>query len=176
MTTMFQKELDEFLSCEAHQAPYDISNDLRQKIHSELNPPVPVVFSKLATSMLFAGGLTMLVCPQFGVGGNFGTWMMDIAMQYGMEACHFACGAFFSSVGILAALMILNSEEIKLLRKTRILQLGAVTALSLSLFICLGFTGFTTLEGFWLAGAFLGSLSFFELGTLARRQLLTVLS
>ena len=168
MSEIWKEKFSEFLNAKDVASPPGISLDIREKINRELNPSVPQVFLKLAISMAIAGGLTMLVCPQFGIGGNYGAWIMKSVMQYGMSLCHFACGAFFSGTGILAALFLLRPEEIRVLRKTKILQLGAVSALSLALFVCIGSAGFTSLEILWFIGAFLGSLLSLEAGVLIR--------
>lgn len=150
---------------EAGSPPAGVSETILGLVTRELNPSSWRVFSKLSGIHLFTGFLTLSVCPQFGfrlLGDGMG--LMHYFMDFGDYGCKIACGAFFSGVSLLVASVALRPEEVRVLRRNRALQLGALTLLSLCFFIMFRADMVLGLTAAWFFGSVLGGLLTLELG------------
>jgi hypothetical protein len=151
-------EFSEFLNSEETAPPANLTTQIHQVVNDSLNPSPFIVFGKLAIIALIASSFTLLICPQFGLGTN-GPGLMPYLMKISPAACEFGCGVFFVGVGVLVSTFLLRIEEIRVLRQTKFLQISALTASMLGLFICFGSASFFTLEWIWLLGGFSGGLA-----------------
>ena len=169
---IFEQEFREFSEAERIQPPENITRQIFQVVHDDLNPPAWQVFSKLTLIHAIVGTLTLLVCPQFGFEPLADIGLMEIFMTYGHFACKLACGAVYLGSSALAASLLLSVEETQVLRRTEALQLPLLGLLSIAAFICFGATAvFSALTVAWLLGSVLGGLATLELGWLVRRGL-----
>lgn len=129
------REYQQFLSAEREAPPTELSHKIWTDVRSALQPSPAKVFWKLAGIHAIIGTLTLLVCPQWGVGlipENPG--LMMIFMRFGSTVCTLACGAFFLGASALAAGAVLRPEEIQVVRKTRAALIAALAVLSLLIF------------------------------------------
>ena len=138
-------ELAEFLqfpeSKSDEEAVPPLSETLRRQVRADLHPSVLRIGLKLLGVYGSAGALTMTVCPQFGVGPlGGGHGLMGVFMEFGYLACAAGCGSFFMGSIVLAALMILNRDELRVVRQqgAGVGYLSALSALSLALFMVIG--------------------------------------
>lgn len=169
---ILEKELGEFLKAEAKQVPPGLSQKILGEIQQELNPSPLMVFTRLVEVVLIVGLVTLLICPQFGVGFLRHSGLYHVFMSLGPYGCKLACGAFFLGASLLAATLVLRPEELKVLKRRRLLMLSAVSALSLAAFVAGGAEVFVQAFAFWFLGSLAGAWLSMELGLLARRVLL----
>ena len=128
-------------------------------ITQDLNPSPYYVFSKLLVIHSFVAVVTLSICPQFGfrVWGD-GMGLMRVFMNLGTYGCLIACGAFFTSMSLVAASFILKGEDLRTIRNNRWLTLGSMVSMSLGFFVMLDAEILFGLTTAWLVGAFAGSL------------------
>lgn len=131
-------EYKDFLEGEPSSPPRSLEQTLFEKVHQELNPSKLMVFWRLLVIHLFAGSLTLFVCPQFGV-GPIGGWfdLMAALMPYGVIVCATACGSLYFGVTALTSQWVLSPEILSALNKSRFQQFGSLAALSLAVLMVL---------------------------------------
>lgn len=152
--------------------PAALGQVIKARVHHELNPSALKVFSKLALIHFAVGALTLAVCPQFGVrllGDGLG--LMGTFMHLGSLGCPVACGIFFFSATLLVASLILNPEEVKSLRKNQILEVSALSLLSLGVFTMLHAEIVLGFALAWFLGALVGAFLSLEAGSRLRFRL-----
>jgi hypothetical protein len=164
------QEFQEFSSADEITPPLKVSRLILSHVETALNPPWWKVLSRLALIQAIVGAVTLLFCPQFGVSLVGGAGLMGIFMRWGEEACMMGCGAVFLGVSALVSSLVLLPEEIKVIRRTGLLQFSVLGLLSISIFVYTGATAIGTLALFWLVGSILGGLTTLELGWLFRAQ------
>lgn len=165
------EEFDEFLNSKENIAPpNNLSNRIFGMIHNDLNPSSWKVFGKTSLIHSVVGGATLLFCPQFGLSYTSSMGLMPYLMNYGEGACMLGCGAVFTSISLLLTAFLLRPEEVRVLEKNKVLQIGVLSTLSLGAMICLGAEVVTTLAFVWMLGALLGGIASLEFGWLMRRR------
>src|SRR4051794_2045624 len=104
----WQNEFRVFAEADEIQPPRTLSATVLATAARFLNPSPLSVFKKLGWIHLFAGGLTLTVCPQFGIGpiGGGHGWMGAV-MNYGSAACGVFCGSIFLGFTALASAFLL---------------------------------------------------------------------
>jgi hypothetical protein len=160
----WHKDFQDFQSVGAVSPPSHVSREIFLKVHDDLNPSPWIVFSKVALLHALMGSVTLLFCPQFGISLFGGMGLMGIFMRYGEQGCMLGCGAVFLGGSALAASLLLKTEEVRVLRKTEILQIAVLGLLSLGVFICMGVGVVFEMLLFWLLGSILGGILTFEIG------------
>lgn len=148
------------------QVPNHINQKILADIKSRLNPDIKILFLKFFVVHLFTALLTLSICPQFGF-AIFRTRLdlMDLFMKVSPHFCDFACGAFFTTVSMSSALLILSRDELQLLTHKKIPAVAMVILSSIGFLIMLNpqlFLQFTTL---WLIGCIVGAWLSLDLGT-----------
>lgn len=167
--TNWKNEYREFLMNQAPTAPPNhLSSRLFSRVHSDLNPPTMRVFGRLLAIHGITGIASLSLCPQFGTSWFGGSGLMNWLMQWGHEVCMLGCGALFVGLSAIVAAVLLKPEELRAIRKNEALQLAALASLSLSAFICLGWTSLNLFSLLWWMGAIVGGLASFELAYLGR--------
>ncbi|MGE4234163.1 MAG: hypothetical protein AB7F43_12615 [Bacteriovoracia bacterium] len=159
----------EFNSASEIKPPQAVTESIFQKVEKDLNPSSWVVFSKVALIHVVVGFITLLFCPQFGISLVKGMGLMSLFLKFGETACMVSCGAIFLGGSILAATFILRTEEIKIIRRNKFLQIPILGILSFGMFICLGATTISALALAWLVGNILGGITSLELGWVVHR-------
>jgi hypothetical protein len=105
----------EFTDAKPVTPPFSQTDFLLLKIQRDINPNSSQVFLKLFRLHAISLLVTLLVCPQFGLGPlGGGNGIMAIIMMYGPIACACFCSSiFFGSTLILAKLFMTQPEKIK---------------------------------------------------------------
>ncbi len=163
-------EYQDFLAGPVVMPPAHISESILARIHSDLNPSAWRVFSKLSLIHLIIGTITLLFCPQFGLGFTDGIGLMALFMRFGDQVCMLGCGAVFMGGSALTASLMLRSEEVRTIRQTELLQISVLALLSMGVFICTGAGVVAGLGIFWVLGSILGGLGTLELGWAIRNR------
>ena len=163
----------EFRNTQPVNPPQILSEQIFSRVRRDLNPSIWKVFSKLSLIHFFTALATLSICPQFGVRllGE-GVGLMTYFMQFGAYGCMLACGSFFVGSSVLVAMIILRSEEIRVIRNHRILELGALSLLSLGFFIMLQAKMILGIFFAWAVGSFVGGILMLELGWNIRYRLI----
>ena len=128
-------EFEEFKSEGGHKIPAVVSEHITSHVHRDLNPAAWLLFTKISFVHLGVGFLTLSLCPQFGfraLGDGMG--LMDTFMRLGPHGCMVACGFFFLGMSLLTAALVLRPEEVRALRRQRMLQIPVLALASLGFF------------------------------------------
>jgi len=142
---------------EGVKVPEDVSSQILQQIHKEMNPSAWTVFMKLLGVHGVVGTLSLAVCDQFGISPfNTGFSLANYFMKFGHSVCMTLCGFLFISLTILLGRLVLRSEEIMVLKKNVFVQIPALGALSLGAFMMLGAEVVLGIAALWLLGAAIG--------------------
>lgn len=165
------KEFQEFTQAQEIAPPTKVTERILAHVDLALNPAWWSVLSKLALIQVIVGAVTLLFCPQFGINLGGGAGLMGVFMRWGEEACMLGCGAVFLGTSALVSSLVLRPEEVKVIRRTELLQFSILGLLSIAVFIFAGATAIGTLALFWLVGSILGGLTTLELGWLVRSQI-----
>lgn len=169
MSQKMDEEFKAFSTQSGLEPPRRLTEAILAHVRADLNPPGLHVFSKLMAIHALTAIVTLSICPQFGF-RLFGQGMglMDVFMAFGPHGCMVACGAFFTGASLWIAALVLRTEEIRKIRRNRLLSLGALTLVSLGFFIMIDAEILLGLTITWLLGAFLGSWLTLELGWFLR--------
>lgn len=146
--------------------PNQIQEGILNEIKSRLMPDLKLIFLKLFTIHLGTALLTLSICPQLGFSvfkSEFN--LMDIFMKVGPHFCDFACGVFFTSTSILAALVILSRDELRVLRSKKILASLTIILPSLGFLLMLNPQLFVQFSLLWAIGSLSGAIVGLEVGT-----------
>lgn len=160
------RQFEAFLRTRAVEPPRELSSSVRARIQPLLNPPVWLVLIKLAFVQAGIGWLTLAACPQFGVGLSWGLhhgifhWLNAISE----ELCMAACGAFFLGMSALAASFVLSFDELRVMKRWRLLVFPAIGGASLLAFHFQGGEVVGELAVFWLPSAVAAALLAMETG------------
>lgn len=160
------EEFKAFLSAPEAKPSRDVQDEIFRVVHQDLNPNIWSVFGKLGGIHFFAGGLSLLLCSQFGVGR--GDKMEHLFMNYGALACMVICGALFLGLTSVAAGFILSTEELRKIRKTCYAPIVMLGIASLMVFFFFGAEIVMSLALFWLIGAMIAGALLTETSLLIR--------
>lgn len=151
-----------------NQVPNQLNQKILSEIKSRLNPDLKILFLKLFAIHVTTAVATLSVCPQFGV-AIFRTNLnlMDVFMKISPQFCDLACGAFFTMVSILSALLILSRDELRALRHQQILTALTLTLSSIGFLIMLNPQMFVQFTFLWVVGCLAGSFLSLGIGTRA---------
>jgi hypothetical protein len=116
------EEFQEFMGAEQAQVPKAVSDSILARVHNDLNLSSWLVFAKVSAIHAVMGFITLLFCPQFGLGFTDGMGLMALFMRFGDQACMVGCGAVFMGGSLLTASLVLRNEEIRVIRKTEATQ------------------------------------------------------
>lgn len=167
-----EKDFQDFLSSKKESPSKQASAKILNYVHSELRPSPKDVFLKLISIHAFIGLITLVFCPQYNL--SF-TNSYDIFHyfhhKFGENICMVICGIIFIGTGSIFAASILKYNEINLIRRSKLLYYTSLSILAASILILIGPTTYLDLSLFWLLGASLGGLSFFEIVSKLRSKL-----
>lgn len=163
------KDYQEFLASGEGSAPQALSKKILDQVSHLLNPSPLKVFAKLSLIHFIVGFVTLLFCPQFGLSLTSSMGLMHYLMPFGQEVCMLGCGAFFIGTSLLIASVILKPEEIRVLRRGKVIQLASLSTLSFGAFIALGADIVVGLGLVWILGAILGGAATLEFGNWFRK-------
>jgi hypothetical protein len=165
----WDQDFAEFSSAEPARVPSVAAESVLNRIRTELNPSAYSVFAKTALIHTVVGGLTLLLCPQFGLKFTSSHGLMPYLMRFGEGACMLGCGALFTVLSLLVASIALRAEEVRVLKRNWFLQLAFLATLSLGALLCLGGEIVLTLAIIWAVGAIVGGAVSLEAGWAFRR-------
>lgn len=160
----WMEEFKQFVSIEPVQPPKFASDRILARVHSDLNPAAWKIFGKVSIIHAVVGGVTLLFCPQFGVSVFGGMGLMALFMRFGEFACMMGCGAVFLGASTLVAATVLRPEEIRVFRRSELIQVSGLAAISMAALICFGADVVFPLGLAWILGSVLGGLLTLELG------------
>jgi len=153
------QEYHDFLNAEEVSVPPELSQRVLKLIKSKMLPSMPQIFVKLLMLHLPVGILSLFVCDQFGMSPfdtNFS--LARYFMYFGHSFCMFLCGSFFIGGSILISGFILNSHEIRALRKKSYIQSFFLAGISYGSFLMFGAEITLNIAILWLLGAILGGI------------------
>lgn len=164
--TGWERDFVDFLSTEDLPPPAAVTKKVVNRTSSFLHPSPWQVFNKLAIIVLGVSLMNLAICPQFGLSYFRNPGLVQYFMMLGLGhlGCNVICGCFFIATALLVAVIILRPEELRVLRKTKFLQITAVSALTLSAFVALGADVFLPIGTAWLIGAIVGGVLTIEAG------------
>lgn len=157
-------EFQSFVTTDEIQPPKELSSQIIDKVHADLNPGTWSVISKLAFIHVLVGGTTLLVCPQFGIGAFGGMGLMHLFMRFGTNVCTMACGAVFLGSSTLASTLLLRPEEVAVARRNKLLGTLLMSGISLVAFIVTGADIVANIASIWMLGATIGGIATMEIG------------
>lgn len=164
-----REEFREFTTFDRVPVPKSVSEQILTQVRSDLNPTIASVFLKMTMIHFLVGVATLALCPQFGVSLTSGMGLMTYLMQFGESVCMLGCGAFFTGLSLLVASLALRPEEVSVLCRTRVLQIGSLAALSLGALIGVGGEVVASFGLIWILGAIVGGTGFLQLGWTIRK-------
>lgn len=164
------KEFQEFVGSDEVQPPREVSSNILSRVHADLNPTTWSVLSKLAFIHVLVGAITLLVCPQFGIGAFGGMGLMHLFMRFGETICTLACGAFFLGSSTLVGSLIMRPEQVKVARKNKLIGVLFLSSISIGVFICTRADIVANLGLIWAMGSIVGGIATLELGWLVRSR------
>ncbi len=170
---MNKKEFEEFTNAEPVSPPKGLSEQIFARVSADLNRSPWSVFAKLSLIHFVTALFTLSICPQFGF-RLFGDGMgvMGYFMHLGDYGCMVACGSLFLGASILVAMMVLRPEEIRVIRRHRTLELGALTMLSIGFFLMLKVEIIVGFLAAWAVGSLIGGVLALEIAWGVRARLL----
>jgi len=164
-------DFEGFLKGDSVEPPSGLSQGLFDRVRRDLNPSPWTVFAKLAAIHFLTGLFTLSLCPQFGM-RVFGSGMglMQYFMGMGDVGCGIACGVLFLGISMFLASLLLGADQVRAIRRHRALELGALTLLSLGVFVMLQAEIVLGFALAWLVGSMIGGLMTLELGWAIRMK------
>ena len=137
--------------------PTQTSEKILNEIHGRLHPKLSHVILKLFSIHLMTAVITLSVCPQFGIKlFKIPFNLMNSLMVFGMPACYFLCGLFFTTTSIMMAAFILKRDEIRSLKYNKFLATSALILSSIGFFGIMSPNFFLEFSILWLFGAITG--------------------
>jgi hypothetical protein len=151
-----QDEIDEFtLFMESNEPPpLHVETAILSKIRKELNPPLPLVVSKLFAFHVVGSLFTLILCPQYGLSlfGSLGV-LPSFIMQIHPALCFFVCGVMWMIGGQSMTFAFLTIDEQRVLGHGRWATAFSITVLSVLLFACVGSLTLDLWFALWVFGA-----------------------
>ena len=168
----WEADFVEFVSTELVDVPQSVERETLSAIARELRPSSLSVFGKVLAIHVVVGLITLSYCPQFGVGLTSGMGLMPFLMKFGESVCMLGCGALFLSFSLLAASLLLRTEEVRILKQNIVLQILSLSVLSIGTLLVAGAEVAAILALVWTGGALVGGVLSLEAGWTLRKYLL----
>jgi hypothetical protein len=164
------KDFNDFLDS-SKNPPNKISEDVLSQIRKSLNPDHKVVFGKLVLVQGFIGFLSMLFCPQFNMSltNNFEAFHY-FHHTFGEQICMAICGSIFLGSGAVFSSYLLSEGEVNKIHNSRFLYFMSISIISVSIFAVLGAKIYLSMITYWLLGAVITGILFFELNRFIRMR------
>ena len=115
-----------------HSPPGELGDNIRTEVMRDIDPSTFSVVLKLLVIHLFMSSLTLIICPQFGIGPiGGGNGLMGFVSSYGHVVCGLFCGAFFFSGSLVVASLILTNAQKRKIYSNRYATFLGLTLISL---------------------------------------------
>lgn len=149
-----------------NKVPNHITEQIFETVHAKLHPKLSHLILKLFSIHLFTAVITLSVCPQFG----FKIFKLPINLMYefmvfGMPACYFLCGLFFTATSTAMAAIVLQRDEIRALKFHKTLAATAIILSSIGFFGIMNPNLFLEFSMLWLIGAITGVVMTLEVSS-----------
>lgn len=165
------QEFNEFMSAPEMTPPISVREAVLTHVNRELNPSNQNVFLKMLGVHTIVSLFSLSICSQFGVQSLKLYDAMDSMMEVvGHTYCMAFCGLLYLGISALALSLLLKPEEIKVIRRHKVLQLTLLTGVSLGVFLCLGAKVLLIPGTLWVAGSLIGGIATLELGWMLRSK------
>jgi len=154
----WNQEFQAFMQSSGVTPPRSLSDSVFQMIENRLHPSQAMIFLKILGIHSVVSFLSLYFCGQFGVSlkdGSLG--LMSVMMAYGETACMLVCGFVFISGSLGAALILMDIDTLRALKKVAPFHVTGLALLSLVAFLFVPSTYVTfSLALPWLIGAIVG--------------------
>ena len=165
------EEFYEFMSAPEVTPPAAVRNSVLSRVRSDLNPSNQQVFLKMLAVHSVVSLFSLSICSQFGIQflriyDAMGAMMSLVGHTY----CMAFCGLLYLGISALALSLLLRPEEIKVVRRHRIMQLTLLSGLSLGVFLCIGAQVLLLPGALWIVGSLIGGITTLELGWMLRSK------
>lgn len=153
------EEFREFVQAEGAPVPRQVSENILNRVRSDLNPSAWMVFAKLLGVHGIVGTLSLAICSQFGLNPfhtNFS--LSEYFMKFGHSTCMVLCGVLFIGLTVFLGRLLLRREELLVLSRNAPLQIFGLSVLSLAAFIGFGAEIVLGIGVLWFVGAMIGGL------------------
>lgn len=165
------EEFDEFMSASGMTPPLAVREAVLTHVHEELNPSNQSVFLKMLGVHTVVSLFSLSICSQFGIQSlRIYDAMESMMSVVGHTYCMAFCGLLYLGISALALSLLLKPEEIKVIRRHKLLQLTVLTCVSLGVFLCLGAKVLLLPGTLWIAGSLTGGIASLEFGWLLRSK------
>lgn len=165
------EEFNEFLSAPEVAPPTSTSDAILSHVNHELNPSNQNVFLKMLGIHTVVSLFSLSICSQFGIQSLKIYDAMDSMMSVvGHTYCMAFCGLLYLSISALMLSFLLKPEEIKVIRRHKVLQLTLLAGVSLGVFLCLGAEILIIPGILWVVGSLVGGITSLELGWMLRAK------
>lgn len=146
--------------------PTLLSDKIKNTIHEKLHPKISTLIGKIFVIHLSTAVLTLSVCPQFGFKiFQLPINLMHTFMIFGISACNFLCGLFFTATSMTMVAFILNRDELRALRYQKTLSTASLILSSIGFFFIMNPNMFLDFSLLWLLGAILGVVLTLEMSS-----------
>ena len=149
-----------------NKIPNHINESILSHVHGKLSPKISHVILKLFSVHLLTAVVTLSICPQFGFKlFKFPVNLMNSFMVFGMPACYFLCGLFFTATSTIMAAFVLKRDEIRFLKFHKTLSSAALILSSIGFFGIMNPNWFLEFSILWLIGAITGVVMTLEVSS-----------
>jgi hypothetical protein len=165
MSNDVRDDFNEFFSAQEVPPPKILQETIFARVHDDLFPSFQRVFLKVLGVHALVSLFSLSICSQFGIqlfhiADAMNTFMDVVGHAY----CMFFCGALYLGLSALVLGMILKPEDVRAIRRHRLLQFSLLAGISMGVFLCVG-AEILLLPGIlWFAGSMLSSALALELG------------
>jgi hypothetical protein len=156
------RDFDEFLRSGGRTPQKDVSQAILDRVRSDLEPPVSLVFTKLLLVQSIVGVMTLLFCPQFNLSitNNYDLFHF-FHRNFGQTICMAICGGIFVGSGAVIGSFILRKTEMNLVARRPLLYYFALVSIFLSAFMVVGVDVYLEAALAWMAGSWLIGSGFY---------------
>ena len=165
------EEFNAFLSASEIAPPTGVREAVLSYVTKDLNPSNQSVFLKMLGIHSVVSLFSLSICSQFGVQTlRLYDAMESMMAVVGHTYCMAFCGLLYFTISALALSFLLRPEEIKVIRRHKVLQLTLLAGVSLGVFLCLGATVLFLPSILWVTGSLVGGIVSLELGWMIRAK------
>ena len=162
---IINQEFNDFMNASDVKPPIKLSESVLAHVNQELNPSNQNVFLKMLAVHTVVSFFSLSICSQFGIQTLKVYDAMDSFMAVaGHTYCMAFCGLLYLGISALAFSFLLKPEDIKVIRRHKVLQLTLLTGTSLGVFLCLGAEVLLVPGALWVGGSLIGGIASLELG------------
>jgi hypothetical protein len=141
------------------EVPSGVSRRICHRVKRELEPSTSHVLRKILAIHVVVSAVSLLFCPQLGVGRGMG--IMPFFMPFGELTCAAFCGSLFLGLSSLFTVGLLTSAELRRVSRWGGAYIPLLSALSYAALMLLGASPEWPETLAWVAGSSLGGFALF---------------